>query len=561
MAEDISTLILQVKSDGIKEGTDQLNALTDAANKAEGAAKKLGSQVAQTEAASQKASGSAKAMADAEDTVTRAVGAATTAYQKKSVEQKRYLELWNQELKTYAQAQVEATKMNAAMERQAVAYDKMWNSAQRLNAEFDRRSATKAAADFEKMWNEAQRMNKAFDDSVQAYGRMQSKALEMNAAYDEAKNKIDKNTGAHGSNAAAIREVMVLMHELSQGSFKRFGSSMMVLTNQMDVVPKTLELMKTGAYGTIGAWLAGAAGVGVFVGAIGAMIVAYAEAGKQQREFDNALLQTGNFAGLAAADFHNLAVAASAAHGTVGVAKEAVTALAATGKFTREQIAGIAEAATLAETAFGTSVEDTVKDYETLATLAVTSTSRSFNVISQHAMKLNDHYHFLTSSQFEHIAQLEREGKAQEAVAELTDKLHKAQDDRAKEAIEKLGWWAKAYDGLKRSISGAMDELGRKINPRTDDDKLTNLKEKRSQVSRQFATDEAANNSPELQSIDAEIKRLTTKIAADKLAAEKKGQQEQLDQRRIHEAEQFRVIAEANDKTLQKTRQLQELDK
>lgn len=85
------------------------------------------------------------------------------------------------------------------------------------------------------------------------------------------------------ASANAKREVLVLAHELSQGNFSRFGSSMMVLGEQ------------TGAAGLLfsGAGLAALA----LAGSIGFVAYEMIKGASEQKKMNDSLLMTGNYAG------------------------------------------------------------------------------------------------------------------------------------------------------------------------------------------------------------------------------------------------------------------------
>jgi TP901 family phage tail tape measure protein len=73
MAEDISTLVLEVKSQGITKGTNDLDKLTVAADKAESAVKRLGTSWAQAQVGISTGTGNASAMAGAITALTSAI--------------------------------------------------------------------------------------------------------------------------------------------------------------------------------------------------------------------------------------------------------------------------------------------------------------------------------------------------------------------------------------------------------------------------------------------------------------------------------------------------------
>ena len=246
--------------------------------------------------------------------------------------------------------------------------------------------------------------------------------------------------------ASAKRELLVLAHELSQGQFSRFGGSMMVLGEQ------------TGAAGL----LFSSTGLAVlgFAAALGTVAYAMIKGASSQREMNNALISTNNYAGVTSDKLNDLAHAATAVHGSIGEAKKVVTELAGTGKFTGDQIAYISDAVIALETATGESVKKTIKEFESLAVQSTGSTNRATEVITRATVKLDDTYHFLTLSVYEAIRALEKDGDAKGASAVATEAFAKATKDGAEQMIANLGSVARAWHGVKEAVGGAMDAIG-----------------------------------------------------------------------------------------------------
>ena len=246
--------------------------------------------------------------------------------------------------------------------------------------------------------------------------------------------------------ASAKRELLVLAHELSQGQFSRFGSSMMVLGEN------------TGAAGL----LFSSTGLAVlgFAAALGTVAYAMIKGASEQRDMNNALIATNNYAGVTSDKLNELAHAATAAHGSIGEAKKVVTELTSTGKFTGDQIAYITDAVIALEYATGTSVKKTIKEFESLAVQSTGSTNRATEVITRATVKLDDTYHFLTLSVYEQIRALEKDGDAKAASAVATAEFARATKDGADQMIENLGSVAKAWHGVTEAVGKAMDAIG-----------------------------------------------------------------------------------------------------
>lgn len=105
------------------------------------------------------------------------------------------------------------------------------------------------------------------------------------------------------------REVIVLAHELSQGNYKRFGGSLLVLAEYSKTATAALSAL-------VGP-------IGVVVAAIGAIGLAMAEGAHEQDAFNKSLILTGNYAGMTADSFNATAKQiATDTHTTIGAARE-----------------------------------------------------------------------------------------------------------------------------------------------------------------------------------------------------------------------------------------------
>lgn len=246
--------------------------------------------------------------------------------------------------------------------------------------------------------------------------------------------------------ASAKRELLVLAHELSQGNYKRFGGSMMVLGEQ------------TGAAGLLFS-AAGIAAIGMGAAIIGAA-VAIEKGAAEQRAMNNALIMSGNYAGQTSDSLNALAHAAVESGGSIGEAKKAVTQLAESGKFTGDQLGSITSAVVAMEHATGASIEETIKQFESLSVQAQGHSARASTAISQATVKLDEQYHFLTLSVYDQITALEKEGDLKAASKIATDEFASVTRQRAEEIIGNLGHVASAWHGIKEAIGGAIDYMG-----------------------------------------------------------------------------------------------------
>lgn len=195
-----------------------------------------------------------------------------------------------------------------------------------------------------------------------------------------------------GFNTARSKtELLVLAHELSQGNFKRFGGSMMVLGEQTGVA----SLLFTGM---------GAAVLGV-VAVLGVLSYSVVKGAVDQENFNKSLVLTGNFAGQTNDSIQTLTrTLTTNTSATVGMARGAVEALAATGEVGPRLIGPMADAMLRIQRLNGESTEKMVKDY---AKLAEAPTKWAL----EHNKAAND----INVAQFETIRRLEELGQKEEA--------------------------------------------------------------------------------------------------------------------------------------------------
>ncbi|MBC7861140.1 MAG: phage tail length tape measure family protein, partial [Burkholderiaceae bacterium] len=392
----------------------------------------------------------------------------------------------------------------------------------------DEAAARAAAAGQDSATRAADQFIKKLQDQVAVIGmnaqQLQSYRAAQLGVTDAAAPLISKlaetGAGAHGAGVhmetlnfktvAARRELLVLAHELSQGNYQKFGGSLMVLGEQ------------TGAAGLLfsSAGLAALALTAAVVGVGYAMI----KGAIDQKHMNDALIMTGNYAGLTSDSLNALAHDAVHAGGSIGEAKKAVTELAASGKFTGDQIGYIADAVVALEHATGRSIQKMIKDFETLAVQTSGSSTRATEVVSRNALKLDDTYHFLTEAIYEQIRALEKEGDAKGASALATEALARVTKERAEEIIGNLGYVARSWHAVKEAIGGAVDAVGRWGAKRTPAPQIDHLTREIADLRAgnvgaiSGVHDAASKNARLAADIEAITKLVIEKNAADKVA-------------------------------------------
>jgi len=192
----------------------------------------------------------------------------------------------------------------------------------------------------------------------------------------------------------------------------------------------------------------------IAAGALGAIAYAGTEYMRDEAAFAAALRNTGDYAGVAGGQFEGLVQQLNALEGVSrGGATEALTKVAATGRFAGEQFDIVAKSAASMEANAGQAIDTTVGKFEEIAKAPVDA-----------LLKLNETEHFLTKAQLERVVALEDEGLKTEAVAEATriygDHLAEL-TGKSREAMSVVSMW---WQQVKDDTSNAIGEVGRYIN-------------------------------------------------------------------------------------------------
>jgi len=194
--------------------------------------------------------------------------------------------------------------------------------------------------------------------------------------------------------------------------------------------------------------------VGGFAAAVGAVGVAYYQGWEESKKFNNAMILTGNIAGITEARFNGLAESIATNYkASIGDVRDAMQQLVSSGQFTNVSLQSVASTVTRIAALSG----------QTAAEVAQ-SLIPSLDGSANSAKKLNDTYHFLTIEQYKYIEQLNEQGKAQEAIKYTTEALNKQLDAQS----SRLGTIEKLWKGVKTSASEFWDwakSVGREEDP------------------------------------------------------------------------------------------------
>ncbi|MDB0572245.1 phage tail tape measure protein [Ralstonia solanacearum] len=245
----------------------------------------------------------------------------------------------------------------------------------------------------------------------------------------------EAKAGMHGLNfetTGARRELMVLAHEASQGSWKNFGGSLLVLAEQTDALAAVFSP-------------AGLA-VGALVGGLGLFAAAAIKGHHESEALRNSLVLTGNAAGMNTDRFDVMARQMSNDMGrSIGATREALQELVSTGGFAGKSLQLLGEDAVRMAELTGGGLDEIVKDL-----------ARMPEGVAKWAEEHNRSMHFITLAQYDYIRTLEEQGKREEAEIEVAKALY---DHLGVKAPQNLGFLSSAWRELKRVVTDTWDAM------------------------------------------------------------------------------------------------------
>lgn len=191
--------------------------------------------------------------------------------------------------------------------------------------------------------------------------------------------------------------------------------------------------------------------IGGVVGTVAALAKAGYDAYYSQRTLQKALIMTGGYAGSSAAEIKALVseIAGSAAVATSGQILEVATAVAKTGKFTKDELKTITKATADWVATTGESSEKVIGYFEKIAEDPIKGLA-----------DLNESFNFLDKGQLTYIATLEKTKGETEAVQYATELFAQTMKDRSAEIAESATPLEKMWIDIKQWASEAWDEVG-----------------------------------------------------------------------------------------------------
>lgn len=234
--------------------------------------------------------------------------------------------------------------------------------------------------------------------------------------------------------AQTRRELGYLVKDLAMGNYGRLSQTSLTLASNTGIMGA--------AFSAAGVAVAGATVL------LAAFSVGAGQAYLNEQKLNQAIAQTGNFAGVTMGEVNGLAGGLGAATGKAALARDILLALAADGKVGRESYAALGQAAFDMAQLTGKSAAE-----------AASAATQMFDGTAAGALKANEQYHFLTDATYDHIKALEEEGRAQEAAQVAAEAFHDAVGPRIAEMETQVYGLARAWDSVATSTKGWWEEF------------------------------------------------------------------------------------------------------
>ena len=194
-------------------------------------------------------------------------------------------------------------------------------------------------------------------------------------------------------------------------------------------------------------------GIAGLAGGFGALAYAMYQGAEESRAYEKALILTGNQAGTTAGQLQQVAAEVGSATGGYTEAREAVIALASSGKVGAEDFSQFTQSIVLQSQATGQSVDDLAAKYVEIAKDPLKA-----------VVELSGVYRTLTADVYAQVKALKDQGLEQEAVTLVMKKYSDESAAMAERVSENLGWIERSWNGVTKSAAAAWDimkDIGR----------------------------------------------------------------------------------------------------
>lgn len=273
-------------------------------------------------------------------------------------------------------------------------------------------------------------------------------ASASSSATQQVTQNLNKVTMSAAATAAAMRNVpaqftdIVVSLQAGQSPMTVFMQQGGQLKDMFGGVGNAAKALGTYVLGMVNPFTVGAAAVGV---------LAYAcyQGSQEAKEYQRAIIMTGNVAGVTADQLADMATRLNeAGKGTKGAAAEALAALVSTGYVASENLEKFAGVSVKMQKLIGMSVGDIAKDLSELGKSPLEASK-----------KLSEQYHYLTKDTYEQIKALLEHGKTSEAAAVAQTAYIDSFNKKSEQLKENLGSLERGWNAVRDGAKGAWDAM------------------------------------------------------------------------------------------------------
>ena len=385
------------------------------------------------------------------------------------------------EAKARASAAAAAEADEAATRKRMEAFERLRATVAKLNYEQERKAQAEAASKAAAITASNDAYIASLEKTVAAIGKSRSEIVAMELAQRGLTERgaplvaklrdLDAATGQLGKRAFASRNQLLTLQYTIGDVAASAASGISPLTILLQQGGQLFDAF-AGDKGGIANVFRGLGqlitpfrlAVGGAAAAVGALAYSFVEGAKQSRAFNDAIVLSGNYAGITEGQFNALAKSV-AASGEVNIAsaREFTQALIATGEIGPQVLGKAADAAARYGQATGKSAKDVATEFASLN-----------QDVTAGATKLNQSLNFLTAAQLQQIRTLQDQGKSADALGLVYDQLNA----RLSNLEPNLGTIDRVLRGVTntwKSFWDAAFDIGRS---ETIDDKLRKAQER-----------------------------------------------------------------------------------
>ncbi|KWB97324.1 phage tail protein [Burkholderia ubonensis] len=230
------------------------------------------------------------------------------------------------------------------------------------------------------------------------------------------------------NNSAARREMLVLAHEASQGQWKRFGGSMLVMAEAADALSLVMSPL----------------GISLLAGAGAAFLFAkqmYAGYESAQ-QFNKAIASSGGYMGLTAEQMALISNRLQDSRTSLSAVREAMAAVAATGAATGDNLAIATKAALAMSSDIGIGIDK-----------AAESIAKIQDDVLKWVAEYQKAHHVFNAAQIEEIEGFVKAGDKASAYKAILRDLAGAHDTFAKNAEQNIGYVQRWFNSLIATVN------------------------------------------------------------------------------------------------------------